>query len=268
VSWSFGFGDFEEAELYFELNDTDGDLGFHGKADGGPWKNIWIKDSDHNLLMKVVARGSLRLQAVTELFFESAEPTFDELDPEEFFARFPEGEYKIFGWSQENELLLGTSEIRHVMPAQPGFTPVVAVAENDEDDFEIIIDINGEKDTVIKEECDDEDEAFAPTEVTLDENGNVVISWPAVTTSHPTIGEPGDIEVRRYQGVVEVEIDDFEAVYSVDLSPSQRSFTVPGAFFASGDEETVYKYEVVVQEDEGGNQTAVESCFVVLPPEE
>ena len=26
---------FDEAELFFELNDTDGDLGIHGKIDGG-----------------------------------------------------------------------------------------------------------------------------------------------------------------------------------------------------------------------------------------
>ena len=35
----------EEAELYFELNNTDGDLGIHGKIDGGPWTKIGIKDS-------------------------------------------------------------------------------------------------------------------------------------------------------------------------------------------------------------------------------
>ena len=29
---------FEEARLFFELNDTDGDLGFHGLIDGDEWK--------------------------------------------------------------------------------------------------------------------------------------------------------------------------------------------------------------------------------------
>jgi hypothetical protein len=34
---------FEEAYLYFELNDTDGDLGIHGKVDGDAWKRVKIE---------------------------------------------------------------------------------------------------------------------------------------------------------------------------------------------------------------------------------
>ena len=115
----FKVGEFEVAELYFELNNTDGDLGIHGKIDGGPWKSIWIKDPNNRQMMKITARGRLRQQAVTELFFESAEPTFEDLTPEDFFNRFPEGDYKIFGWSQDRKLLKSASEIRHVMPAPP-----------------------------------------------------------------------------------------------------------------------------------------------------
>ena len=69
--------------------------------------------------MQVTAKGRLKQQAVTELFFESAEPTFDELDPEDFFKRFPEGIYRIYGKPQEGKLLVGKSLIRHVMPAPP-----------------------------------------------------------------------------------------------------------------------------------------------------
>ncbi|MEW8382788.1 MAG: hypothetical protein AB2704_13125, partial [Candidatus Thiodiazotropha taylori] len=35
---------FDEAELFFELNDTDGDLGIHGKVDGDEWKRLVIED--------------------------------------------------------------------------------------------------------------------------------------------------------------------------------------------------------------------------------
>jgi len=31
--------EFDEVYLYFELNDTDGDLGIHGRVDGFPWKD-------------------------------------------------------------------------------------------------------------------------------------------------------------------------------------------------------------------------------------
>ncbi len=69
---------FEEAFLFFELNDTDGDLGIHGKIDGDEWKQMEIKDPNGRRMMKIKAHGRLKRQGVTELFFESAEPTFGE----------------------------------------------------------------------------------------------------------------------------------------------------------------------------------------------
>ena len=35
--------EFDEAHLFFELNNTDGDLGIHGKIDGGPWTRVTIE---------------------------------------------------------------------------------------------------------------------------------------------------------------------------------------------------------------------------------
>jgi hypothetical protein len=246
-SW---FQQLEEAELYFELNNTDGDLGIHGKIDGGPWTKIWIKDPNHRVMMTVTANGRLRRQAVTELFFESAEPTFDELAPKDFFKRFPEGIYKIYGWPQEGKFLVGKSEIRHVMPAPPDG-----------------IEISGTEIDLDKVDC----EVEAPV-VTPKDNGDVIISWDNVDSSHPTIGDPGDIEVALYQLVVEMEVgDEFESVYSVDLPPDVTSMTVPAAFINLGldDEgEGEFKYEILVKEEEGGNQTATESCFAVEVKEE
>jgi hypothetical protein len=239
------FEKLEEAELYFELNNTDGDLGIHGKIDGGPWTKIWIRDPNHREMMKVTAKGRLRRQAVTELFFESAEPTFDELAPEDFFKRFPEGIYKIYGWPQEGKLLVGKSEIRHVMPAPPDG-----------------IDVSGTGIDLDEVDCDEK----AP-KVTPEDNGDVIISWDDVDSSHPTIGDAGDIEVARYQLVVEMEVgDEFESVYSVDLPPDVTSMTVPAAFIKLGldDEgEGEFKFEILVKEEEGGNQTATESCFAI-----
>ena len=258
-SWAKGWGwgdpeDFEVAELYFELNDTDEDLGIHGKIDGGPWKNIWIRDPFYRLMMKVKARGRLRQQAVTELFFESAEPTFDDLEPDEFFDRFPEGDYSIYGWSEENKLLKGESLIRHVMPAPPSGIVVSDVPINHK--------------TV---DCESED----LPEVELGEEDDVIISWDPVEDSHPTIGDEGDIEAALYQVVIEfdVEVDeeDFESVFSVDLPPTVTEMTIPRAYIDLGldDEgEGEFKFEILVKEEEGGNQTAAESCFEVVPEEE
>ena len=72
---------FAEASLFFELNDTDGDLGIHGLVDGDEWKKLEIEDPFERSMLDIQVTGRLRRQGLTELFFESAEPTFDELPP-------------------------------------------------------------------------------------------------------------------------------------------------------------------------------------------
>ena len=86
---------FPVAELFFELNDTDGDLGIHADIDGGPWTSLEIEGPGERKLLHIVSKSRLRLQGLTQLAFESAEPSFDELDPADFFLRFPEGNYEI-----------------------------------------------------------------------------------------------------------------------------------------------------------------------------
>ena len=39
----------EVAEVFFELNNTDGDLGIHSLVDGGPWKRLQIEDTGFEL---------------------------------------------------------------------------------------------------------------------------------------------------------------------------------------------------------------------------
>ena len=103
LTFAAGFSDcwagdeipFSEANLFFELNDTDGDLGIHASIDGEPWKKLRIKDPKGRKILDISVKRRLRRQGLTQLFFESAEPSFDELAPEEFFRRFPEGEYEI-----------------------------------------------------------------------------------------------------------------------------------------------------------------------------
>jgi len=221
---------FEEATLYFELNDTDGDLGFHGLIDGEEWDRLIITSPDGKQNLTVTARGSLRQQGMTELFFESGEPSFDELSPEETFQRFPAGDWTITGRTLDNTTLQSVVTVRHVLPAPPGN-----------------VQISGE---AAAESCD---AATLPSV-----SGPVMISWDPVTTSHPDIGVSGTIEVERYQLVVEREEPNL-LVFSVDLPPDVTSFTVPQEFIALGD---AFKFEILVR-DTGGNQTAVESCFEI-----
>ncbi len=218
---------FAEADLFFELNDTDGDLGIHALIDGEPWTRLEIDDPNGNQMLGVSLSGRLARQGLTELFFESAEPPFDELPPEQFFRRFPQGRYEIEGLTLGGAELESTDRLSHVMPAPP---------EN--------VELSG---TPAAEDCD------AVPLPTIAEP--VLITWDAVTESHPEIGRSGAIHVDRYQVVVEKE----GAVLSVELPPDVTEFEVPPALTESGDE---VKFEILVREA-SGNQTAIESCFIV-----
>lgn len=225
--------EFEEAQLYFELNDTDGDLGIHGLIDGDAWKSLEISDQNERTLMNILVRGALRRQGMTEIFFESEEPRFDELTPAQFFARFPEGEYEIEGVTLEGDELEGEVELSHVMAGPPGNVMV--------------------NDQASALNCDAELPVVSEP---------VTISWDAVTQSHPSIGTPGvAVTVQQYQVVGEIEREGATpdpAVFSVDLPSNVTSFEFPEDFTGLADGEI--KFEIVTKLD-NGNQTAVESCF-------
>lgn len=220
---------FEEASLFFELNDTDGDLGLHGLIDGDEWKKLEIEDPFERSMLDIQVTGRLRRQGLTEVFFESAEPTFDELAPAQFFRRFPEGEYEISGVTLGGDELESVVVLSHVLPAPaPNLTVSgIPAAAN----------------------CD----ALLPSV-----GAPVTIGWDPVTQSHPTIGKSGAVEVIKYQLVVERE-DPSLLVLSVDLPAEVTEFEIPSEFTELGDE---FKFEVLVR-SANGNQTATESCFEI-----
>jgi hypothetical protein len=221
---------FAVATLYFELNDTDGDLGIHALIDGEPWKTLKIEGPNEKELLDIRIQRRLRRQGLTEIFFESAEPGFDELSPEDFFRRFPEGEYEIEVETLDRQEMESTAWVTHVMPAPP---------DN--------ISLNN---LPAAEDCDAADlpAVSAP----------VIIRWDPVTPSHPEIGRSGvEIDVEKYQVVVSEE--DLGVVLSVDLPPTETEFEVPEDFTNLSN---AFKFEILVRET-NGNQTAVESCFTV-----
>jgi hypothetical protein len=242
---------FAEAEIFFELNDTDGDLGIHALIDGEGWKTLRIEDPHERKMLIVWVTGRLRRQGLTEIFFESAEPTFDELDPHRFFRRFPEGEYEIEGQTLDWQELESEAELTHVMPSPPEPT------------------VNGEP---VAENCDDEDPDYAPAMV-MDDEG-VTIEWPPVTMSHPDadgagagIQPPVEVTIVNYEVVLEVEAenpddeeDTYESIFSIKLPHWVNSVSIPEEYIDQGD---TFKYEVLARE-ESYNQTAVESCFVLV----
>jgi hypothetical protein len=216
----------EEAQLYLELNDTDGDLGIHALVDGGPYTRLEIEDPRGRTILQITAQGRLARQGLTELFFESAEPDFDELPPQQFFQRFPEGIYEIDA-EQGKQEFEAEAELSHVLAAPPSG-----------------ITVNG---LPAAEDCD------APALPVV--NDPVTIDWAPVTTSHPTLGTPGPVEIVRYQ--LFVEQDDLK--FGVDLPPEVTEFVVPAGIVAHGG---TFKFEIIARAG-NLNNTAIESCFEV-----
>lgn len=219
---------FEDADVYFELNNTVGDLGIHAAINGGPWTTLEIEDPHGRQLLIHSQRGSMRAHGMAFFGFESAEYPFDELSPDEFFERFPEGEYVVRAEFSEGEEFEGLSEVTHLFPA-PAFN----------------VRVSG---VLIPEGCSE-----SPPLVTRP----LVVTWSAVTEAHPEIGNAGPMEVMTYLLQIGNDVVDIEA----DLGPDTTEFEVPPAIGDIGDR--LYDFEVIVKE-EGGNQTIFSSCFTVI----
>ncbi len=87
----------EDSAIFIEINDTDGDAGIQVFLDGKDWDTMNVFDPDGNEILNLLASGSLGLQGATELFFESAEPSFDVQTLDELLQLFPEGTYTFRG---------------------------------------------------------------------------------------------------------------------------------------------------------------------------
>lgn len=219
---------FAEAQIYLELNDTDGDLGIHASIDGEPWTHLDIEGPSDVSLLRIVSRNQLHAQGLTQVSFESAEPPFDELDPSAFLQRFPEGRYEIEGRAQDGGTIESTAVLSHVLAAPPENITLSGVLAADSCDAEPIPAIG------------------AP----------VHVRWDPVTRSHPEIGRRGPVKVSRYQLFVEGD----GVTFGVDLPPSVTAIDIPAAITQL---EREFKLEIIVRTADGNN-TAVESCFRVI----
>ena len=70
---------FSDARIRIEVNATDQDSGLHVLLDAEGWRWVKIYDPRGRLVFYVMGGGGVRKTGLTELFFESAEPGFDEL---------------------------------------------------------------------------------------------------------------------------------------------------------------------------------------------
>lgn len=213
---------FSAATIIIEVNSTDGDSGIQIFLDGDGWELVDIMAPDGTTIVDVMGEGSVGLQGITEFFFESAEPSFDDLPLDEFLARFPEWEYKFLGMTTEGDELIGTATLTHILRCGPEITTPEEDDEVDPDD--------------------------------------TVIIWEAVTKEFDADGECKDsaeLEIVGYQVIVLREELEPILEFSVTLPPTATMVTVPSEFLLP---DTEYKFEVLAIEA-SGNQTLTESTF-------
>lgn len=109
----------DDARLKFEINATDGDGGVQVFLDAEQWKRMSIFDSKGRKIFTTITKGIMGKQGGTELFMESAEPTFDELPLDQLLERWPAGRYKVRGVGLDGETLKGSARLTHDLPAGP-----------------------------------------------------------------------------------------------------------------------------------------------------
>lgn len=116
----------EIARIFIEYNDTDNDLGFHVFLDGEDWKDLAIVNPDGDPIFLVEGDGGYADLGMTELFFEGAEPSLDDVPLEDLLALFPEGTYHFTGTTVDDEVIEGDAALSHAVPAAPEVSSRVA----------------------------------------------------------------------------------------------------------------------------------------------
>ena len=109
----------EDARLKFEINATDRDGGVQLFLDAEQWKRMSIFDSKGRKIFTTATKGIMAKQGGTELFLESAEPTFDELPLRALLKRWQAGRYEFRGRGLDGEILVGSARLTHDLPSGP-----------------------------------------------------------------------------------------------------------------------------------------------------
>lgn len=188
---------FSTTKIIIETNATDGDAGIQISVDAAGWTLLEVFDPNGTKIFEVSASGSVGEQGVTELFFESEEPSLEEVPFTDLFTRFPAGNYSFVGTTVDGKKLSGKANLTHAIPAGP---QILAPAEG----------------------------------ASLGATSAVVIAWQPVSSAFP--GTSAAVNVVAYQVIVERLKSQPAKVYSVVVPASVTQVTVPAEFFqSSGD---------------------------------
>ncbi len=264
VSWGFGghgHGEVEldEAEVFIEYNSTDGDFGIHFFWDGEPWKWMTVWNEHLWPVLNVSTRENVRAQGLTEAFFESAEPTLDELSLEQFLDRFPEGEYRFRGRTLHWKRLVGEADFTHVIPCPPNI--IEAVWNSDTPTLSVEW---AEVTTVVDadQEIPDPEEGPPTCIDPIDEIEFEIVGYEAVFELVIVVGEEPDAEEQVYKETTTLPA----GAIMVTASPEFTQLAVDAAEDAINEEEVKAELKVeVIAKEESGNSTITEIGVFELP---
>ena len=108
-----------EAAIFIEINATDGDAGIQIFLDGEGWDAMQVRNPRGKVVLNILGEGGIGQQGLTEGFFESAEPSFEEQSLEEFLALHPPGFYQFRGRTTDGKPLRGSARLTHALPDAP-----------------------------------------------------------------------------------------------------------------------------------------------------
>jgi hypothetical protein len=256
--WRPEVSQFDEFEVFIEINATDLDAGLQGKLDGDAWNYANVKGPNGRSIFHFWPAGSLREHGVTEIQWESNEPPFPPSEDAEegytlddFLELFPEGTYKAWGRTVEGVYLRNVTVLSHDLPAGPNVTSVA-------------------------------------------QGSNLTIMWDPVTKEfdpEDPQGQDGDAEdldseivayivVAEYTLVLNVDMPDEEEItraLTIDVAADVFSADIPEDFLPAAprdDDELEFKIEVAAVEESGNlTFTEIPICleegeFIICPPED
>lgn len=243
------FDEFDEFEVFIEINATDGDAGLQGKLDGDAWKLATVKGPwgpDGRAIFRFNPGGSLQKQGISEIQWESDEPEFGEFSLDEFLYRFPAGTYTAWGWTVEGAWLRSVTELTHDLPAGP---LVTSPEENGE--------VQGGVDLVVEwEEVTKQFDPGDPQGSSTDDLESEIVAY---------------IVVAEYDLVLNPDTDDEEEitrVLTIDVARDVFSAVIPADFLPDDPgegNELEFKIEVGAVE-ESGNRTFWEVPLELVAP--
>ncbi len=213
----------KEAKLNIEHNYTDEDTGFQGAVDSEGWKGLKFK-GPNGVVLELNATGKLRQLGVTELFFETVEPTNADVSLPNILRKMPAGVYKIFGPAggpDAGKTTVGRAWLTHVIPKgatllAPAGGATLPVADMSFD--------------------------WDPVTQTIDNKPVSIIAYQLIVEK---VQDPHKHMIGKLSSL------------SMYVNPSVTQMTVPGNFFEPGSD---YSWEVLAIEP-SGNQTLSSAGF-------